>query len=168
MKFAKARFIPAYLTVALLLGVGAETIKRPRAGDAERFHARVKEFESNLVLPDGWSFSDLPIPPGALALLKPNAKICGQYQTPKGPFQFLLIQCRDARDMGGHYPPVCYPSSGWLCVGDPEGRRMTWTIGDKTILGMEYQFSHLDEQGQTRTSIIENLLILPRGANCYV
>mgnify|MGYP007071125856 CR=1 FL=1 len=24
-----------------------------------------------------------------------------------------VVQCRDARDMGGHYPPICYPGQGW-------------------------------------------------------
>ena len=168
MKLAKARYIPAFLTIALLLGLSAETLSRPRPGDAEPFHARVKAAEANFVTPDGWNVTDLKIPDGAITLLKPNVGMCRNYRTPKCQFQFLLIQCRDARDMGGHYPPVCYPSSGWLSVGDPKGKVATWNIGGKTIPGMEYEFSHLDEEGQSRTRIVENLLIIPRGTDCYV
>src|SRR6266568_3584954 len=163
MKLARARYIPAYLTVALLLGLSAETLSRPRPGDAEPFHARVKVFESNLVNPEGWTSIERELPLGALTLLKPNTKICRDYRTPSCVFQFLLVQCRDARDMGGHYPPKCYPSSGWVVVGDENGKSMTWSIGGKTIPGMEYEFSHLDEEGQTRTRNVDNLLIIPRG-----
>ena len=167
MKFAKARYIPALLTVALLLGLSAETLSRPRPGDADPFHAQVRAAESNLLNPEGWTFTDADLPTGAITLLKPNVSLCRQYKTPSCQFQFLLIQCRDARDMGGHYPPVCYPSSGWLAVGDGKGKSMAWTIGSRSIVGMEYEFSHLEE-GQTRTRTVDNLLIIPRGRDCYV
>src|SRR5262245_20175599 len=148
MRFARPRYIPAILTVALLLGLTAETHLRPRPEDAEPFHERVLAATSALQNPEGWTYQDLEMPEAAVALLKPNAKICRQYQTPIRPFQFLFIQCRDARDMGGHYPPVCYPSSGWVAVMDenrkdpkPLERRMTWVIDGKTIIGMEYYFT---------------------------
>src|SRR5215212_3483805 len=132
MRFAKPRYIPAILTVALLLGLTAETLSRPRPGDAEPFHAHAFAATSAMATPDGWTFTDLKIPDGAVALLKPNARICRQYFTPIRPFQFLLIQCRDARDMGGHYPPVCYPASGWVAVRDEQGKPlakpMTWQV----------------------------------------
>src|SRR3954469_1201842 len=99
MKFPKARYIPAILTVALLLGLSADTLSRRRPKDAEPFHARVKKFESNLVSPEGWTFKDGKLPDGAVTLLKPNLTICRQYFKPA--FQFLLVQCSDARDMGG-------------------------------------------------------------------
>src|SRR5882672_7783042 len=171
MKFAKPRYIPAFLTVALLLGLTAETLKRPRPGDAAPFHARAFAAVSAMATPDGWTFSDLKIPDGAVALLKPNARICRQYSTPIRPFQLLLIQCRDARDMGGHYPPVCYPASGWIAVRDDKGkalaRPMTWQISGKAIVGMEYQFTGTSD-GQTITRTVDSLLILPRGSDCYV
>ncbi|HEV8292864.1 MAG TPA: exosortase-associated EpsI family protein [Tepidisphaeraceae bacterium] len=167
MRFAKARYIPAILTVALLLGLTAETLSRPRPADAKPFHTRVIAAASAMAIPEGWTFSDLKIPDAAVALLKPNAQICRQYRTPSHQFQFLLIQCRDARDMGGHYPPVCYPGSGWVQLGDKKGRDMIWTMGSKTIVGKEYEFTG-NQEGQTITRIVDNLLILPRGQNCYV
>jgi hypothetical protein len=167
MKLAQARYIPAFLTVALLLGLTAETLSRSRPADADPYHARLRAFKTNFNSPDGWTgkAKDDDLPPGAIALLKPNLDICRTYFNPR--FQFLLVQCRDARDMGGHYPPVCYPASGCVVVGDPKGRNVTWTVGGKTIVGKEYEFSHL-EGAQTRTQIIDNLLILPRVTNCYV
>src|SRR4051794_24399767 len=116
MKFAKPRYIPAMLTVALLLGLSAETLVRPQPRDAEPYHVRVKAASDAMATPKGWSFKQLVIPEAAIQLLKPNAQICRQYTTPTRQFQFLLIQCRDARDMGGHYPPVCYPASGWVAM----------------------------------------------------
>ena len=171
MKFAKPRYIPAFLTVALLLGLTAETLSRPRPGDAEPYHARVLAAANAMATPDGWTFKDLKIPDAAVQLLKPNSRVCRQYFTPTRSFQFLLIQCRDARDMGGHYPPICYPASGWVAVqnekGKPLARHMTWTINNRVIVGMEYEFTG-NTDGQTITRTVDNLLILPRGRECYV
>jgi hypothetical protein len=165
MRFAKPRYIPAILTVGLLLGLTAETLSRPRPGDAEPFHARVYAAASQWADPDGWTRVDLDVPGAAVALLKPNKLICREYRKSGRQFQFLFIQCQDARDMGGHYPPVCYPASGWVKSADP--RYMTWTINGKSIIGMEYQFTGSYE-GQPITRTVDNLLILPRGNDCYV
>jgi len=170
MRFAKPRYIPAILTVALLMGLSAETLSRPRPGDAEPYHVRAFDAANAMVSPDDWTFTKLDIPDAAVALLKPNARICRQYATPTRSFQFLLIQCKDARDMGGHYPPICYPGSGWVPVGNEKGREMTWKVGDKTIIGMEYEFTN-GHDGQTITRTVDDLLILPRefgGEDCYV
>jgi hypothetical protein len=173
MSFARARYIPAFLTVALLLGLTADTLTRPQPGDADPYHLRVKAAEAQIAAPDGWTFKDDKLPEAAIALLKPNAKLYRQFWAPH-QFQLLFIQCRDARDMGGHYPPVCYPASGWVAVVDEnttdledKGRDMTWTVGSKTIIGKEYKFTG-SQDGQTITRVVDNLLILPRGSNCYV
>jgi hypothetical protein len=173
MKFAKPRYIPAFLTVALLLGLTADTLTRPRPGHAEPFHSRALAATNAMATPDGWTFTDLKVPDGAVTLLKPNAQICRQYSTPIRPFQFLLIQCRDARDMGGHYPPICYPASGWVAVRDekekePVARPMTWLVNGKTIIGMENEFTGTAD-GQQFTRVVDDLLILPLGLgrNCY-
>jgi hypothetical protein len=171
MKFAKLRYIPAILTVALLLGLEVETLNRPQPGDAEPFHTRVQDAVKAMATPDGWTFKDLDIPDAAIKLLKPNAQVCRQYSTPTRTFQFLLIQCRDARDMGGHYPPICYPASGWVPMpgedGKPLARAMTWTIDGRAIAGMEYAFTG-NNDGQTIIRTVDNLLILPSGSDCYV
>ncbi|HEV8607761.1 MAG TPA: exosortase-associated EpsI family protein [Tepidisphaeraceae bacterium] len=162
MKFAKPRYIPAILTVALLLGLTAETLLRPRPADAEPFHARVKAAALQMSAIDGWTSADLEVPAAAVALLKPNIMICRQYSKPGRQVQFLLVQCRDARDMGGHYPPVCYPAQGWIDLHPRDPKPMVWTIGSKTIVGMEYEFSYA-AGGQSRSRIVDNLLILPAG-----
>jgi len=177
MKFAKPRYIPAMLTVALLMGLSADTLSRPGPGDASPYHARVKATVAQMATPQGWTFKDLEIPSGAVMLLKPNAQVCRQYTTLTRQFQFLLIQCSDARDMGGHYPPVCYPASGWVAVMDeqakprpvPVAREMTWMIGDRVIHGMEYEFTG-NIGGQSITRTVDNLLILPLGPEreCYM
>src|ERR1051325_5640374 len=121
MKFAKPHYIPAFLTVALLLGLTVETHYRPQPENAEPFHKRVREAVDAMVTPKGWSYVEgEKIPDGAMQLLKPNAHAYRVYTTPDCQFQFLLIQCRDAQDMGGHYPPVCYPASGWVAVMDED------------------------------------------------
>ena len=175
MKFAKPRYIPAFLTVALLMGLTAETLSRPRPGNADPYHARVKTAVAKIAVPDGWTFTDGKLPTGAIALLKDPVSLYRRFQAPHR-FDFLLIQCRDARDMGGHYPPICYPSSGWVRVINNEagktpeeklGKPMEWIINGRVIIGMEYEFTGSSDTG-TITRTVDNLLILPREHDCYV
>jgi hypothetical protein len=167
MKLVQPRYIPALVTVALLLGLKAESLSHPQPEDVEPYHAELRKFKTQFNNPDGWTAKvpDDELPAGAVALLKPNLTICRAYLKPR--FQFLLVQCLDARDMGGHYPPNCYPASGCVLVGPKDGKDMTWVVEGKTIEGKEYVFSHL-EAGQTRTQIVDNLLILPAATKHYV
>src|SRR6185295_1872887 len=55
------------------------------------------------------------IQPEAQRLLRLNAMLSRQYTcTDRPTVHILLVHCGDARDMTGHYPPICYPSSGWI------------------------------------------------------
>ncbi len=69
---------------------------------------------------DGWIGQEVPLPQSATNLLRPNAWVARQYvNTDLGAKATLLIvQCRDARDMAGHFPPICYPANGWLTPDD--------------------------------------------------
>jgi len=111
-----SRFAILFSLVALIV-IGA---LRTHPGDAqaiEAYHDRVKRIIQAIPIDiDGWVGQQVPLPQSAMSLLRPNAIIARQYvNAEKGlSATLLIIQCRDTRDMAGHYPPRCYPANGWL------------------------------------------------------
>lgn len=155
--------VASLLLVAAVVGYRVAVQKPPVAAD--RYHQRVRE--SAELMPQrigSWVGRDVPITPGAVAMLHPNVIISRQYsdlQTGWG-MGFILIQCRDARDMLGHYPPVCYVAHGWTAVSaEPK----TWQSGDLTLRGTQYEFSRmgLEETGHV---VVYDCMVLPDGRTC--
>ena len=113
------------------------------------------------------SVSDVEIPSGALNILRPNAYLSRKYQR-IGPGRSLfatlmVIHCRDARDMSGHYPPVCYPRGGWEY--DPSD---VWNGSLERPDAMDlnyriYKFNRIGSDGIQRTITVADSFILPRG-----
>ena len=67
-----------------------------------------------------WIGEDVAVPPAALEILQTNAILSRRFRhlTSGINANLLVVHCSDARDMQGHYPPVCYPANGWIL---PEG-----------------------------------------------
>ena len=101
---------------------------------------------------------DILLPDDAAGMLKPNAYLHRLYMNPSTGrrVEILLVQCRDTRDMQGHYPPICYPSSG--CSIDP-GITQTWQAGSLSITGVEYVVTRPSSQ----ILIVRNFFVLPNG-----
>ncbi len=156
------RVLPIVATIALLVGLHVQKLSFPTEADAAPYHESVKAAVA--LIPDtidGWVSQDAPMPPQALALLKPNAMFSRKYvnsQTGK-QVDLLVVQCRTARDMAGHYPPRCYPANGWKLRSFT---RKQWTVLGQTIPAMQYEFY---QAFATRSSkmIVINALILPDG-----
>jgi hypothetical protein len=71
----------------------------------------------------------------------------------------LLVHCRDARDLAGHYPPVCYPAHGWT---QDSAAPHDWSVGDLVIEGTEYHFS-FKRPLATRRIVVADFMVLPGG-----
>lgn len=101
---------------------------------------------------------DILLPDDAAGMLKPNAYLHRIYMNPSTGrrVEVLLVQCRDTRDMQGHYPPICYPSSG--CSID-RGVTQTWQAGALSLTGVEYVVTRPNNQ----QLIIRNFFVLPNG-----
>ncbi|HTW94023.1 MAG TPA: hypothetical protein VMD30_04455 [Tepidisphaeraceae bacterium] len=161
----RASFSPL-LCVALLLGIVAEARTRIQPQDAAPFHARAaaaiasipSRLDSSL-----WTGQDIPIPTPAVELLHPNARLSADYTELQGDQlvqgQVLLIQCKDAVDMQGHYPPHCYPANGGSQL--LPAHRRTWTVGNLVIPGTEYFFARPAGPIDVRQWIY-NFFIIPR------
>jgi hypothetical protein len=64
----------------------------------------------------GWIGADVEAQAPAVQLLRPNKLLQRRYIEDSGGegFSLLVVHCSDARDMQGHYPPICYPAHGWI------------------------------------------------------
>ena len=160
------RSIPVILTLGLLLGLGTDMLRRPRAADAEPFHRRVREAAERIPMVIGdWKGEDHEVTRGAVALLRPNVILQRLYKNSRTGQQvnLLVVQCKDARDMGGHNPPNCYPAQGWSIAGVRDVNFEIAASGGKLVLpGREYEFT-MAQGLQTDRLFVDHLIILPDG-----
>lgn len=149
-------------TSLLLCGFTAQRMSYPGPADALPYHKKVAALINKMPETIGrWESQNVPVPESALALLKHNAIISREYINTRTHqhLNLLIVQCRDARDMQGHYPPICYPSNGWT----PESsQRMQWRLPGKTIQGMEYEYHQVFPM-RVATIFVDNLILLPNG-----
>lgn len=110
------RFLPITFTLLLLCGMFAQGLSRPDAADVDGYHLGVRYAVEQIPLTIGaWRGTEVEPPEAAVQLLRPNVLFSCRYLDPVNgrAATFTLVQCRDSRDMAGHYPPVCYPAHGW-------------------------------------------------------
>ncbi len=114
-----------------------------------------------------WTGKKDEIPAAAQKLLRPNAILSrtyldndpARYATRHREASLLIVQCRDSRDMVGHFPPICYRAHGKTQDEKASGPR-NWDVNGLVIPGYEYQFTQLF-QGQTVRTTVYNFLIVP-------
>jgi hypothetical protein len=153
--------------LGILGGIVAEQKTHLAPKDAEPYHARAKAaLESIPSSPGLWTSTAKELPAAAVKLLRPNASFCRTYQLREAGSQqwwqrytvdALIVQCRDSRDMVGHYPESCYPQSGWATVSK---RMRIWQVGDLVIPGTEYQFERFTGS-RSELAVVYNFLIVP-------
>ena len=145
------------LCLLLLGGIVAEDRTHLKPADVEPYHAAaravIEDWPKTIPDRDGdrtgqWTTStDESLPPSAEQLLHPNCVIDRKYTsnllTVNGlPVQasLLIVQCKDSRDMAGHYPPICYPAAGEQPISDPDGQPFQINVNGIGINGREYHF----------------------------
>ena len=122
------------------------------------YHARCREAVAAMPLEvGGWIGREAAVPQPALDLLNPNAlrhirftdySTQSLLEGPERRVSLLIVQCRLARDMQGHYPPRSYPAQGArLLAAEARTWRVSDSDGEMTIPGMEYQFLEPDGSG---------------------
>ena len=163
------RFRPSWISrwapvgaLALLAGMTWQQMAQPSPEDAEPYHNRVERVVNDVPYELGaWEAVEVPVPQAAVDLLRPNAILSRRYRNQQtgASVSLLVVHCRDARDMAGHYPPICYPANGW---SEQQRERVTLRIGDRRLHAAEYQFQ---QQLPTRTNRmwVVNTLVLPDG-----
>jgi hypothetical protein len=149
------------ICLALLAGMWTEARARVQPADAEPYHKAAKAAIASLPYQlNGWVGRDEPVPEAAVKLLRPNHIVSRTYLDPlriERGAGFLIVQCKDSRDMLGHYPPVCYPAQGMIQVSE-ESR--DWDVGGMTIQGTEYVFAG-EKYGQKYRTAVYNFMVVP-------
>lgn len=139
-------------------------------GDAEAIAFRKAQVQAAVTATPyrfgGWVSDNAEVPPAAIKLLRPNAILSRHYRELDSGLtaDLLVVHCGDARDMAGHYPPICYPAHGWQQVtiaNDP--RAVVVSIGDATIPMCVYGFRRTDDLGTEHRLRVFNCFLLPNG-----
>src|ERR1051326_3777057 len=165
------------LTVSLLAGVVAEQRTHVKPADVEPYHERARAAIAAVPYTIGsglWTGEDDEVTPAAQKLLRHPAILARTYKenAPDSVHgghrqaSLLIVQCRDSRDMVGHYPPICYRAHGMTAEAFGEisdasrGLKRDWKVGDLTIPGTEYRFTHR-EMGELHRTVVYNFFIVP-------
>ena len=159
---AWSTWLPMVAAAVLLSLMGVSATLRPKPADAEPYHAKIRDMAKSIPLRIGdWIGSEQPVPRSAVQLLRPNVLQSIRYQnTATGrTVSLVLVQCKDARDMAGHYPPRCYPANGWT---QRHRQAETWHAAGMPIPGRAYEFSYERPDGIQRITVMD-FIILPSG-----
>jgi Protein of unknown function (DUF3485) len=160
------------LTIALSLCVlGGAAVDRSfhkEPADTASYHEQIKKVAANAPMRIGdWMGYDMATPQSAIMLLRPNVIVSKRYinYVTGEAVSFLLVDCTDARDLQGHYPPICYPNEGWLQMS-LESR--DWQVGNLKLTGTQYEFMKKQYDPQKNlpietTESIANFMLLPDG-----
>ncbi|MEM1446754.1 MAG: exosortase-associated EpsI family protein [Planctomycetota bacterium] len=157
------RLVAPALASALLVGMAVANAGFPTAEDAEPYHARIMGLSLETPTTFGpWESRPIPVPTSAVELLRPNAMLSRQFRdtTDRRHASILIVQCKDARGLSGHWPPNCYKASGYTQT-HVEPRQ--WPGLDPQappIPGVEYTFDIETEDGPERL-VVANFLIVP-------
>lgn len=158
----KSILAPA-IAATLIAGAMVQGAFQPSPSDAAGYHQAIVEASNQVPLTAGpWTGKDVEIPDGALQLLRPNVARSRVYtrEGDQAVAQFLLVQCKDARDLAGHYPPNCYPRVyNYRLIKDTPSQ---WTIDDMTIHGRTYVFK-ADDQPQSQSVVVQQFFAMPDG-----
>jgi hypothetical protein len=155
-----------WLTLVLLLGMSKWLPNRAEfSPNSEVRKAQVAQAMNSVPLFIGrWVGQNWDVPPEAQKLLRPNAILGRKYSSPGGPaVNVLIVHCGDARDMIGHYPPVCYPSSGWVQMDSEPEVDSELEITGRVLPVREYLFRRMRDRGQEDVIRIFNAFVLPDG-----
>lgn len=153
-----------WLTVALLMGMAVLLPNRSEfSPDSVDRKAEIAAAIKAVPMFIGrWVGQDVDVPREAQTLLRPNAILSRSYSSPGEPaVRVLVVHCGDARDMIGHYPPVCYPSSGWKEI-EAEQEQAAIVVADRPASAQQYCFRFIGERG-AQTIRVFNMFILPDG-----
>ncbi|HWB52542.1 MAG TPA: exosortase-associated EpsI family protein, partial [Tepidisphaeraceae bacterium] len=149
------------MSLCLLGGATVDRSFRTEPADTAPYHERiVKVADASPMRIGNWIGTNVATPEAAIKLLRPNVIVSKRYiNYVTGEWaNFLLVDCSDARDLQGHYPPICYPNQGWLEMSHAP---RDWHVGDLTLTGTQYEF--MTKVPAEMSETIANFMLLPGG-----
>ena len=156
-------FAPILAAVMLVVLLVQHMIERDTAGGVDVYMARAAAQIEDVPLDIGpFKGRETTVAPAAVELLQPNRILQRQYTVLETGewFSLLIVHCKIAKDMYGHYPPNCYPRSGWEQAWDPV--KLVLKAGDMTIPAKRYRFTREDSIVAEQMDIL-SFFVLPSG-----
>lgn len=159
----RRRWGSALLSGLLVAGVAFEVQARDRRDreDTAPRHERIRLLAASAIplSVDEWLGRDVAPTAAAVSLLRPNVLVNRTYDNlrTRESASLCFVQCADARDLLGHFPPVCYRGNG---MSLESAVHRTWRIGDVEITGMRYRFRGSGSQSDTQVAV-DNFIALP-------
>jgi hypothetical protein len=154
------------ISILMLVGMVAEARTHVQPTEAEphlqRCRQAIAAFPMTIETPSGtWTGRDTTVPEPAIKLLRPNGNpLSRDYvnDETKQTVSLLIVNCKDARYLEGHYPPRCYPAQGEKEIQE-ERKQRTWQLPHIELTGMEYHFAPKSptDQGQ----VVYNFFVMP-------
>ena len=155
--------VSVFAAALLLFGIGVEIRRRGPPDDAALHHERVRRAaESSIPFSFGpWIGRDVDPVAGTEDILHPNVLVQRDYENIRTGerVSVLFVQSLDARDLLGHYPPVCYPAHG--LVSGP-AVAMDAELEGRRIPHMRYAFSRTDIESASGIAV-DAFLVVPGG-----
>jgi uncharacterized protein DUF3485 len=148
-------------SLLLMIAIGVARINPGNQEKVDAYHERVAQVINSIPIDiNGWTGQQVPLPQSAIKLLDPNALVARHYSNKEKNVAatLLIVQCRDTRDMAGHYPPRCYPSSGWMDSESNPTRMYTLGHFDIKRYGFQRIAGHVE-----RGISVYSLFVLPTG-----
>ena len=164
-KLGRGLWLWPAISILMLIGMMAEARTHVQPTEAaphlQRCANAIRAFPYVIETANGsWSGKDTEMPVPAIQLLRPNAILSRRYTNEERNqvVDFLIVDCADARDLQGHYPPNCYPAQGESELTD-ESRPRIWHLPHMDITGMEYHFAAKSptDSGQ----VVYNFFVMP-------
>jgi hypothetical protein len=156
--------MPAAIAAAVLaVAGGLDGHARRRESDAGGHLLRIRAVAAAGVpfSVGDWLGRDLPTAPGAVALLRPSVLLSRGFENLRTgeSASLLFVGCSDARDLVGHYPPVCYPAHGQTFVS---AAPRSWTCESGPVAGTRYRFRVVGGT-PSQQFVVDNFMVLPDG-----
>ena len=162
----RAYVLPVCASLLVLAAVSVDRrVLRTEPADASAYHQQLREAAEKIPLHIGsWMGVDTEVPQAAIRILHPNVIISRTYQNMSTgeSVRLLLVQVQDARDVLGHYPPICYAGQGWV---QKSSEPIDASSGDMQIAGTRYTFTS-NRGGRAFDMTVDNFLALPTGKTC--
>ena len=164
MQLRTGQLIAPAIALVMLAVLAVQAAMRPTPEDTAPYHGLVKsvyaEYEETGTKFGDWVGVKQLTSGAAYRLLRPNVIFTRVFthQATGEDVTFLLVHCKDARDIYGHYPPNCYPGQGWKLS---ESIAFDHQVDTEKVTGTEYHFSMNQIDG--RKCIVYNFILLPNG-----
>ncbi len=154
---ALAPIVTAMALIAMLFSGRVESVSGEQI---DEYQANIRRLVDNIPYRVGdWYGKDVPAPPAAVKILRPNALLQRRY-TELGTgrtFSLLVVHTEEARDMQGHWPPNCYPASGWELL---DTRQTTIETDSAVIPVNDYSFRRTVDGFEQRMNVL-GFFVLP-------